>query len=285
MTLFGTTTKKSGYARAVCRRRACRETRLCLDKSVSGLAKAEKADVYSYRVAAADDSPDLFVGGADLASAKQVTIVQCVPVEVRLDARGARGLRGHPRQAEDSAAGHPALPGELRGRQEVPDGGVPLREAVGRPAQFPEPVRARLLQRHRTHTERLFLLPAGHRVHAARARRVGGGVRDGRGQQGRVHGRGRRRQGRRDGPFVGRLRRDVPVDAHEAVCRRRVRRRHLESDQQLRQPPLVSRHRRDRSHRDRTAAHGRAALRGSAGLHPQLRRLRHFDDDDARCCS
>jgi dipeptidyl aminopeptidase/acylaminoacyl peptidase len=71
MSLFGSTTKKSGYARFG--PDGTVNKLLWLDKSVSGLAKAEKADVYSYRVAAADDSPDLFVGGADLAAAKQVT--------------------------------------------------------------------------------------------------------------------------------------------------------------------------------------------------------------------
>ena len=39
---------------------------------------------------------------------------------------------------------------------------------------FHESVRARLLQRHRAHAERLLLLPARHRLYAARARRVGG---------------------------------------------------------------------------------------------------------------
>ena len=72
VSLFGTTTKKSGYARLSADGGPA--TRLIfLDKSVTALAKAEKADVYSYRVADADDSPDLFVGGADLTSAKQVT--------------------------------------------------------------------------------------------------------------------------------------------------------------------------------------------------------------------
>ena len=71
VSLFGATTKKSGYGKIGADGTV---TRLVfLDKSVGGLAKAEKADVYSYRVAAADDSPDLMVGGPDLASAKQAT--------------------------------------------------------------------------------------------------------------------------------------------------------------------------------------------------------------------
>jgi dipeptidyl aminopeptidase/acylaminoacyl peptidase len=40
---------------------------------VTGLAKAENADFYSYRIADADDSPDLFVAGPDLTGAKQMT--------------------------------------------------------------------------------------------------------------------------------------------------------------------------------------------------------------------
>jgi dienelactone hydrolase len=67
--LFGTTTKKSGYARLL----NGTKNLIWLDKSVGGLAKAEKADVFTYSVQGADDSPDLFVGGPDLASAKQIT--------------------------------------------------------------------------------------------------------------------------------------------------------------------------------------------------------------------
>jgi dienelactone hydrolase len=72
VTLFGVTTKKSGYARLSADGGPAPRL-LFVDKAVSGLAKAEKADVYSYRVGAADDPPDLFVGAADLAGAKQVT--------------------------------------------------------------------------------------------------------------------------------------------------------------------------------------------------------------------
>ena len=72
VTLFGTQTKKSGYARLSADGGSVARL-LFLDKGVSGLAKAEKADVYSYRVAAADDSPDILVGGPDLTSAKQMT--------------------------------------------------------------------------------------------------------------------------------------------------------------------------------------------------------------------
>ncbi len=69
VTLFGLTTKKSGYARLV----NGTKNLIWLDKSVSGLAKAEKADVFSYSVQDADDPSDLFVGGPDLSAAKQIT--------------------------------------------------------------------------------------------------------------------------------------------------------------------------------------------------------------------
>jgi dipeptidyl aminopeptidase/acylaminoacyl peptidase len=70
LSLFGTLSKKSGYGRIA----SGAVTRLVwLDKSVGGLAKAEKADVFSYSVQAADDSPDLFVGGPDLGASPQLT--------------------------------------------------------------------------------------------------------------------------------------------------------------------------------------------------------------------
>jgi len=69
VTLFGTISKKSGYARLS----GTVKNLIWLDKSVGSLAKAEKADVYSYSIQGADDSPDLFVGGPDLSGAKQMT--------------------------------------------------------------------------------------------------------------------------------------------------------------------------------------------------------------------
>jgi dienelactone hydrolase len=74
VTLFGPMSKKSGYGRLPAGGGAATTAKLVwADKNVSGLAKAEKADVYSYSVQDADDSPDLFVGTADLASAKPLT--------------------------------------------------------------------------------------------------------------------------------------------------------------------------------------------------------------------
>jgi dipeptidyl aminopeptidase/acylaminoacyl peptidase len=76
LTLFGTWSKKSGFARFSpgAAGAAPAVTRLVwLDKSVSGLAKAEKADVFVYTSQAADDSPDLFLGGPDLSNAGAVT--------------------------------------------------------------------------------------------------------------------------------------------------------------------------------------------------------------------
>ena len=168
MTLFGTQTKKSRLRAAVGRRRVRGETAVSRqERDRSGESRKGR------RVQLPRGGGGRFAGHSRRRSRSHVReaddLVQRVPVQIRLDARGARGLRRNTRQAEDSAAGHPALPGELRGRQEVPDGRVPLREAVGWPAQLPESFRTRLLQRHLADAERLFLLPAGHRVCPARA--------------------------------------------------------------------------------------------------------------------
>jgi dipeptidyl aminopeptidase/acylaminoacyl peptidase len=74
VTLFGTIDKKSGYGRLPSGSGAGPVSRLVwLDKSVTGLAKAEKAEVFAFTVQGAADSPDVLVGGPDLTSAKQVT--------------------------------------------------------------------------------------------------------------------------------------------------------------------------------------------------------------------
>jgi dienelactone hydrolase len=69
--LYGEWTKKSGYGRL--RQGRGVERLVWLDRNVSSLAKADKADVYAYIVQAFDDSPDIFVAGPDLADADQVT--------------------------------------------------------------------------------------------------------------------------------------------------------------------------------------------------------------------
>lgn len=71
LSVFGEWTKKSGFAR---REPGGSVTRLVwLDRGAGPLAKAKNADVYGYIAQDYDDSPDLFVGGADLKDAKQVT--------------------------------------------------------------------------------------------------------------------------------------------------------------------------------------------------------------------
>ena len=70
--MFGVWTKKSGYA--LLAPGATSPQRLqWLDKRVSGLAKAKDADVYQYVVQSYEDSPDVFIAGAGLANAKQLT--------------------------------------------------------------------------------------------------------------------------------------------------------------------------------------------------------------------
>jgi dipeptidyl aminopeptidase/acylaminoacyl peptidase len=84
VSLFGVWSKKSGYAvinaAAVTTPRVAQDsspppvTRLVFeDKSVTSLTRARDHDVYVYTAQAFDDSPDLFVAGADLKSAKQAT--------------------------------------------------------------------------------------------------------------------------------------------------------------------------------------------------------------------
>lgn len=71
LSLFGTWSKKSGYARLAPGKPV---ERLILEsQAVGSLAKAREADVFVYVKQAYDDSPDAFVGGPDIASAKQVT--------------------------------------------------------------------------------------------------------------------------------------------------------------------------------------------------------------------
>jgi dienelactone hydrolase len=70
--LFGIWTKKSGYAWLNAATGAL-TSRVWLDKSVTALGKAKDSAVYAYTVQAFDDSPDVFVGGADFPSAKAAT--------------------------------------------------------------------------------------------------------------------------------------------------------------------------------------------------------------------
>ena len=70
MSLFGIWTKQSGYARIDPNGSG---TRLLLsDRSISNVAKAEKADVYAYVTQRFDDPPALMIGGAALTDAKAV---------------------------------------------------------------------------------------------------------------------------------------------------------------------------------------------------------------------
>jgi dipeptidyl aminopeptidase/acylaminoacyl peptidase len=71
LSVFGEWTKKSGYARLDPNGRVNRL--VWLDENVGSLAKAKDADVYAYVAQDYDDSPDIFVGGADLKDAKQAT--------------------------------------------------------------------------------------------------------------------------------------------------------------------------------------------------------------------
>lgn len=70
LSLEGRWTKRTGYARLD----AGKVERLVwLDKSIRGLEKAKDADVLVYQAGAWDDSPNFFVGGADLKNAQRVS--------------------------------------------------------------------------------------------------------------------------------------------------------------------------------------------------------------------
>ena len=72
LSLFGTWSKKSGYARWTPATNTV-ERLVFEDKAVTGLARAREADVHIYTAQRYDDSPDAFVAGADLTNARQIT--------------------------------------------------------------------------------------------------------------------------------------------------------------------------------------------------------------------
>jgi dipeptidyl aminopeptidase/acylaminoacyl peptidase len=71
VSLFGIRSKRSGYG--VLTPGSPVDRAVWLDQSVGSLAKAKGADVFAYIAQAHDDSPDIFIGGADLRQARQVT--------------------------------------------------------------------------------------------------------------------------------------------------------------------------------------------------------------------
>jgi dienelactone hydrolase len=75
LSAFGILSKKSGYGRLNPGQpaQAAFERLVWLDKSVGPIGKAKDAGVYSYLVQGYDDSPDIFIGGANLSDAKQAT--------------------------------------------------------------------------------------------------------------------------------------------------------------------------------------------------------------------
>jgi len=71
VSLYGDRTKESGYAHLVPGQNL--ERLVWEDASISGLRRAEDADVMAFTVERFDDSPDLFVAGAKLTDAKQIS--------------------------------------------------------------------------------------------------------------------------------------------------------------------------------------------------------------------
>ena len=72
LSLHNDATEQRGYAR-LDRGWESAETLILEDANISGLTRADSADVMVYRSQAFDDPPDLFVAGPDLAGASQVT--------------------------------------------------------------------------------------------------------------------------------------------------------------------------------------------------------------------
>jgi dipeptidyl aminopeptidase/acylaminoacyl peptidase len=75
LSMFGIWTKKSGYARLTLNAsgKPTEEHLVWQDESVTQLGKAKDADVFEYVVQTFTESPNAFVGGADLKAPKQVT--------------------------------------------------------------------------------------------------------------------------------------------------------------------------------------------------------------------
>jgi dipeptidyl aminopeptidase/acylaminoacyl peptidase len=74
LSMYGEWTKKSGYARvAVSGEGGDPQPLVWLDKNVGRLIKADDAATYAYVVQDFDDSPDYFVGGAELGDATRIT--------------------------------------------------------------------------------------------------------------------------------------------------------------------------------------------------------------------
>jgi dienelactone hydrolase len=71
VSLYGETTKRSGYGRMFIGEAV--EKLVYEDRSIGRLMRAEDADVFCYTAQTYDDSPDLFIAGADLDDARQVT--------------------------------------------------------------------------------------------------------------------------------------------------------------------------------------------------------------------
>ena len=71
LSLYGEWTKESGYGRLMPDGGVNRL--IWLNQNVGSLAKAKDADIYVYVAQNYDDSPDIFVGAADLQNTKQVT--------------------------------------------------------------------------------------------------------------------------------------------------------------------------------------------------------------------
>ena len=147
VSLFGVWTKQSGYARLNLSSGQV-ERLILLDKAVQGLGKAKDADVYGYVVQDFDDPPDALVGGPSLKDAKPIVDDERLLHRLRMGPLGTGRIQERARRAFTGSA---VLSRRIRARQEIPDGRLHVREAVGRPPPLEHPFPARAIQRRGVH--------------------------------------------------------------------------------------------------------------------------------------
>ena len=259
--LFGIWTQAVRLRAARSRRRDSDGPLVLEDKSITGLAKAKDADVYAYTVQAFDDPPDVMVGGADLKDARAVAKTNPFAADYAWGTSELVEYKNERGERLQGALFYPAgyepgkkYPMVVYMYERLSDGlhrwSSPSDREPYNPAVFTS-LGYMFLQPDIAFRPREPGLSVADCVGAAVKKVIAmGGV-----DPARIGIIGHS-WGGFDTVFL--------ADAHQSLRRRRCRRADHRSRQQLRQPPLERRHRRDRSHRDRPAAHGSAALGGPA---------------------
>ena len=248
---------------------------MSLDKRVDRLAKAKRAERFAYAVQDFDDSPDYFVGGASLADAKQVSATNPFMARVRVGPLRHPRLQeraGQPLQAASSIRLATSRGASIRwsstctrsSRTACTTSRCPPSATTTTPRPSPRAATStcsRTSSSARASRACQWSNPSSPRC--SRSSKMG--LADP-GKVGIV------------GHSWGGFDSVVPGDAYRDLRGRSRRRADHRSRQQLRQPSLVERHRRDRSHRDRPAAHAGARstriCRRTSATRPSTRRTR-----------